>query len=112
MPVVSNTSPILNLAIIKKLDLLHQQFCEILIPPAVLDELKIDTEFPVVEHIRQALEAGWSRHVELHHTNIARVLKRDLDDGEAEAIALALQLGLEVILIDEHEGRLAAKDLG
>lgn len=40
MHVVSNTSPILNLAIVDQLTLLHQQFGEILIPNAVLHELK------------------------------------------------------------------------
>lgn len=46
MPVVSNTSPVLNLAIIQQLDLLRQQFGEVLIPPAVLAELKIDSNYP------------------------------------------------------------------
>ena len=44
MPVVSNTSPILNLAIIGQLDLLRQQFGEVLIPPMVLQELKVDAQ--------------------------------------------------------------------
>jgi len=44
MPVVSNTSPILNLAIVDQLNLLHRQFGEILIPSAVLDELKVNEE--------------------------------------------------------------------
>ena len=39
MPTVSNTSPILNLAIVDRLALLRQQFGQIQIPPAVLDEL-------------------------------------------------------------------------
>ena len=37
MPVVSNTSPILSLAIIDRLDLLRQQFEEVLIPPNTVD---------------------------------------------------------------------------
>jgi uncharacterized protein len=41
MPVVSNTSPILNLAIVNQLVLLRRQFGEILIPNTVLDELKL-----------------------------------------------------------------------
>jgi uncharacterized protein len=43
MPAVSNTSPILNLAIIRQLDLLRRQFGEVLIPLAVLVELKVDS---------------------------------------------------------------------
>jgi len=112
MPVVSNTSPILNLAIIDRLDLLRQQFEEVLIPPAVVDELKADTDFPGADRIRQALAATWLHSHELTHVDVARALKRDLDQGEAEAIALALQLGLGVVLMDEHDGRAAAKAMG
>ena len=36
MPVVSNTSPVLNLAIIGQLDLLRRQFGEVWIPSVVL----------------------------------------------------------------------------
>jgi predicted nucleic acid-binding protein len=35
MPTVSNTSPILNLAIIDHLDLLRAQFAQVIIPPDV-----------------------------------------------------------------------------
>jgi predicted nucleic acid-binding protein len=112
MPVVSNTSPILNLAIIGQLDLLRQQFGEVLIPPMVRQELKVDTELPGVEPIRLALQNRWLQVVELSNTDMARALRRDLDNGEAEAIALALQLKLTTILIDEHDGRTAAKAMG
>jgi predicted nucleic acid-binding protein len=64
MPVVSDTSPILNLAIINQLDLLQQQFTEVLIPPAVLAELMPETKFPEAETIQQALEAGWLQAVD------------------------------------------------
>jgi uncharacterized protein len=46
MPVGSNTSPILNLAIIGRLDLLQQQFGEVGIPPAVQAELMLGTGLP------------------------------------------------------------------
>ena len=112
MAVVSNTSPILNLAIIGRLDLLHQQFSEVLIPPMVLQELKVDAELPGVEPIRLALQNEWLRVVELSNTDMARALRRDLDNGEAEAIALALQLKLMTVLIDEHDGRVAVRAMG
>ena len=38
MLVVSDTSPVLNLAIIGQLDLLHQQFGKVWLPQAVTDE--------------------------------------------------------------------------
>ena len=41
-----------------------------------------------------------------------QVLERDLDRGEAEAIALALKVKAEWVLLDEREARKIAKDLG
>ena len=41
-----------------------------------------------------------------------QVLRRDLDQGEAEAIALALQVKAEWMLLDERDGRRVAKQFG
>lgn len=40
------------------------------------------------------------------------VLQRDLDRGEAETIALALEMGADLVLLDEREGRHMAQRLG
>jgi predicted nucleic acid-binding protein len=112
MPVVSNTSPILNLAIIEKLNWLRQQFGKLQIPPAVLDELKVDEDRPGSPLIRAALVDGWLQVQPLRDTKIAQLLKQTLDVGEAEAIALALELQAEWILLDERDGRKAAKSMG
>lgn len=112
MPVVSNTSPILNLAIINQLELLRQQFFKVLIPPAVLKELKVDTEIPGTKLIREALQAQWLQVVNPKNSLMTQALKEELDEGEAAAIALALENEMKVILIDEHDGRAKAKTLG
>ena len=112
MRVVSNTSPILNLAIIDQLDLLPQQFDQVSIPPAVVEELKLDAALPGVEQIHQGMNAGWLQVQTLDDFNLVRALERDLDRGESEAIALALQLGYQTVLMDEHEGREAARRMG
>lgn len=112
MPVVSNTSPILNLAIINQLDLLRQQFEEVVIPAAVSSELRLDSEFPGVNPIRQALQAGWIHSAEVKNTYVVRALRLELDHGESEAIALSIELGLKQILMDENDGRAIAKAMG
>ncbi len=112
MPVVSNTSPILNLAIIDKLFLLQKQFHEILIPPGVFDELRIGEALPGSEKIREAIRAGWIKVRRVNNRSIIQVLERDLDRGEAEAIALASEIQAERILLDEREARKIAKSLG
>ena len=111
MPVVSNTSPLLNLAIIDQLNLLPQQFDQVYIPIAVVEELRLDTSLPGVRRIKQGMESGWLVLRDLSDQNIATALERDLDHGEAQAIALALQLGQPIVLVDEHEGRSIAKTM-
>jgi predicted nucleic acid-binding protein len=112
MPIVSNTSPVLNLAIVDLLHILQHQFGQVLVPPAVLEEMRLDTNFPGVDRIRQSMQEGWLSASELANDQLARALRRDLDDGEAEAIALSLQLGFDTVLIDEHDGRSIARSMG
>ena len=112
MLVVSNTSPIMNLAVVGMLDLLRQQFGEVIIPAAVVDELKLGTDYPGTGEIRSAMTTGWLHQVNLEDDRVAKALRRELDDGEAEAIALALQLKIESILMDERDGRSVAKSMG
>lgn len=112
MPVVSNTSPILNLAIVGQLDLLRAQFDLVLIPAEVRAELKLETEFAGVAVIRRALEDGWLKEVETKDVDLRRVLALELDLGESAAIALALERKINVILMDESDGRAKAKAMG
>ena len=74
MPVVSNTSSVLNLAIIDQLSLLHEQFDEIWIPTAVLGELRVEKDLPGSQAVRRALEAGWLRVEEVTDQTLAQVL--------------------------------------
>jgi len=64
--------------------------------------------------IRQALHDGWIRPQSLKNDKVARLVELTLDPGEAEAIALALEMFADLILIllDEREGRIAAERAG
>ena len=110
MLVVSNTSPILNLALIDRLSLIKEQFGKVSIPRAVKYELRVEENLPGSRLIRNALETGWIRVEEVHDSPTLKILNRDLDKGEAEAIALALELKAKWILLDEREARKAAKN--
>lgn len=113
MPAVSNTSPLFNLAAIGQLNLLREQFGEVIVPNAVLDELQPIRDREEWEAIREALEEGWILAREVHNRETVRILTLDLDQGEAEAIALALELDQKpTLLIDESEGRSVAARLG
>ena len=112
MLVVSNTSPICNLAVIGRLSLLQAQFGKVLIPEAVKAELEQLTSPEAARHVRQALQDGWIEPQAVREQQVARVLEASLDPGEAEAIALALELSAGLILLDERDGRAAAEHAG
>lgn len=109
MPIVSNASPLLNLAIVNHLSLMYEQFGEILIPQAVFEELRVEEGLPGSQSLREAIEKGWLEVKEVKDRIFVKALRADLDKGEAEAIALALQIKSEYVILDEREGRRVAK---
>ncbi len=112
MLVVSNTSPILNLALIDRLSLMQEQFTTVTIPKGVLEELRVGENLPGSKKILDALDSKWLQVEEVQDSAILRIIKRELDAGEAEAIALVLENRAEWVLLDETEARRIAKDLG
>jgi len=110
MRVVSNTSPLTNLAAIGQIDLLRRLFGEVLIPEGVWAELNaFGKSWPGRDEVAAA---AWIHRQSIQDRLLATALQRDLDIGEAESIALALETGAELILLDEKEGRHTAQRLG
>ncbi len=112
MPVVSDTSPLLGLSAIGYLELLKDQFGQVLIPPSVLAELRLETDFRGTVFIQQALNQGWLVPKEIQNEPLARSLLSELHRGEAEAITLAIDLHLDMIVMDERIGRDRARAMG
>jgi predicted nucleic acid-binding protein len=112
MPAVSNTSPISNLAWIVRLDLLHEQFREVWIPKAVETELRQIPDPAAIKTIDAALAAGWLKSRAATDAALVNLLMVELHAGESEAIALALDVKADRLLIDEREGRTRARQLG
>lgn len=112
MIVVSDTSPLSGLAIVGYLCLLKQLYQRVLIPPAVLDELVRGGEDD--ERIALVLSLDWIEIQQPTNSQLVETLESDcnLDRGEAEAIALAVELGADELLIDERLGRREALRLG
>ena len=110
MLVVSNTSPILNLAIIDRLSLIREQFTTVIIPKGVLEELRVGENLPGSKKILEALDAKWLQVEEVQDSAMLRILKRELDSGEAEAITLALETRAQWVLLDESEARRIADE--
>lgn len=112
MIVVSDTSPLSGLAIAQHLPLLQQLYGKVVVPPAVADELRRGgQEDP---RINQALSLDWIEVQQPTDSALVATLQTEhnLDRGESEAIALALELEADELLIDERLGRREASRLG
>jgi uncharacterized protein len=107
--IVSDTSPINNLAAINQLHLLHQLYGTVLIPESVYRELT-DPNFSVAG-ATEVQTFDWIQTRSVSDRTIIEALSSELDVGEAEAIALALEIQADQVLIDERRGRLVAARL-
>lgn len=103
---VSNASPLIHLAAINRFALLRDFYDEVLIAPAVWREVVDEGKGrPGASEVAQGADEGWLRVVALSDEKLSRLLRRDLDDGEAETIALAVENSPNVVLLDESEAR-------
>lgn len=110
MIVISDSSPIMNLAAVGQLQLLQQLYTKIVIPEAVYKEIVIEGvgRFGAVE----VKEKTWFDVRSVTNTILVNDLLLDLDIGEAEAIALAIEEKAHLLLMDERRGRTIAKKMG
>lgn len=110
MIIVSDSSPIINLAAIGHLDLLHQLYNQILIPQAIYNEIVLNgAGLPGAHEVQTS---SWIITQTVPDPILVKVLEAELDTGEAEALALAVTLKADLLLIDERLGRNVAKRLG
>ena len=87
MIIVSDSSPLISLAILRKLDVLEQIFNRLWIPKAVYDETTMKDR-PYSKELEL-----FSKHriKEVQNVLAVRMLLNELDIGESEAIVLALE---------------------
>jgi hypothetical protein len=108
MSAVANTSPVILLAKIGKLDLVSVLYGEVVIPPAVAAEVraKPDAVSQELEHFLQSVEARSPKN-----KTLVRALSVNLGAGEAEVIALATEMPGVLVIMDDAEGRRVADGL-
>lgn len=105
--VVADTTPLNYLIIIDQAEILASLFGEVLIPSAVLQELQHPKAPDAVSRWLRNLP-DWLRVTPVQHVDETIQLGR----GENEAISLALEQQVKVVLIDERLGRGAAESRG
>lgn len=107
MIVVSDTSPLNYLVLIRAEHVLPILFGRIIAPPAVLTELR-RPKAPAMVRLWAATPPAW---LEIQPpTTVIGTTRLGL--GESEAIALAQELKADAVLIDERDGTKFAQGLG
>ena len=110
MIIVSNTSPLTNLATIGHFNLLNLLYGEVNISTAVWEELSAHNQ--MWPGANETAEASWIIQHPRLSSSLVHTLRRTLDDGESESIALALELHADLILLDDRDAREAAEAVG
>jgi predicted nucleic acid-binding protein len=106
MIIVSDTTPISELAKVEHLDLLPKLFGKVLIPHGVFNELQVG-QHPAAEFVQNL---SWIEVVKVENQQVVEELQKsfNLHLGESEAIALAEEIGASQLLIDEKAARKVA----
>ncbi len=81
MLVVSNTSPVSNLAVIGRLELLRAQFDQVLIPPAVVAEPEKLPGASARSAVNRAIEDAWLKLAQVENLRLAGLLSAELHRG-------------------------------
>lgn len=103
MNVVGDASPLVNLARIESLSLLPGLYGEVSVPEAVWQEVVVEERGkPGAQVLR---DAAWLNREDVSNRDLVRALCQELDAGEAEAIALAVETESALLLMDEQHGR-------
>lgn len=104
MRVVSNTSPLTNLAAINRLGTLRQPYGKLVIAKRVWAELNASGR--IWPGRGEVAAAGWVGRRTVGNTPLVEALRRDLDPREAATTALALELNTDPVMIGERDDAL------
>jgi len=110
LKIVCNTSPLILLAKIHRVGLLAQLYGEVIIPASVLEEMEAKPGNEV-EQVRTLLQSQEFRLQRARERTLDEV-PLDLGAGEREAIALALEVKADLVILDDQQGRDSARERG
>jgi predicted nucleic acid-binding protein len=105
MKTVSNTTPIISLSSIGKIEILRDLFKTIIIPQAVYDEIKAKRGYGY-----NSVDSSFIKIQSIQDRKNKLLLSNKLDLGEAETIVLAKEIQADNVIIDENIGYRVAID--
>ena len=105
--IITNTTPILSLLKIDKLNLLKEIYGEITVPNAVYQEIEKGKHKTYYQDLKLV---DWIKIEQIKNTDSLAFFV-DLDKGEAEVLILAKEQKADLVILDEIMGRRYAKRL-
>jgi predicted nucleic acid-binding protein len=107
MIVVSNSTPLIHLSAMGKLDLLLQLFGEIVIANEVYEEVVLKgADQPGASEVQSAT---WIKRRAIANKLACAILQNSLGAGESATIILALELNADLTILDDRPARLQAQ---
>jgi len=107
---IVNTAPLIFLSKLGRLELLRQGVETVFVPPTVLGELRSAPDSATTEV--ESILGGWLMERACTQHALLDVVRRSIDPGEAEVIALALELGINDVVLDDLDARRFARRNG
>lgn len=105
LKIVSNTTPLISLLKLSRLDILRELYGQVFIPTAVYIEIEAGKH---KDYYQDLSKLDWIKIIPVEDKQAVKYFL-DLDAGEAEAIVLATELGADLVILDEKLGRYYAK---
>ena len=111
MKIVANSSILIALSAIGQLELLLHRFPQgVLVPQAVWREVVVTGQGQ--PGATEVTSTSWITVHTVEDQGLVSLLRMELDEGEAEAIALCRDQQAEMILLDEKDARRVARRMG
>ena len=108
--IVADTSPLIVLGRLNRLDILRELFGTIVIPSIVYQEAVVGSKFQLQrESILRAIE---EEVILVKEPTIEHEFNRRLDAGEMGVLHLALEIQANALIMDDRKARNEAKEMG
>jgi len=104
--VIANTTPLIALANIDRLELLRELYGSIIIPQAVMDEIIRE---PAKQRVRRAT---WIKVEPIQDASQKDIFRARLHAGEVEVMILAREQKADLVIIDDDAAKKTAIFLG
>lgn len=107
--VIVNSTPLIVLGNIGKLELLKELYEEIIIPRAVFEEVTIKNDNA---NLKLLQNKEWIKVLEVKDKTNRKMYQSKLHDGEVEVMMLANEISADLLIIDDNAAKKTAKFLG